>query len=49
MVHHALHDAVDGVQEVGVLAHGQHSVDLGVQQVVAAEETQRHKHLLLRV
>lgn len=37
VVHHALHDAVDGVQEVGVLAHGQHSVDLGVQQVVAEE------------
>lgn len=39
MVHHALYDAVDRVQEVGVLAHGQHSVDLGVQQVVAEEET----------
>lgn len=39
MVHDALDDAVDGIQEVGVLAHGQHSVDLGVQQVVAEEET----------
>lgn len=38
VVHHALHDPVDRVQEVGVLAHGQHSVDLGVQQVVAEEE-----------
>lgn len=37
VVHHALDDAVDRVQEVGVLAHGQHSVDLGVQQVVAEE------------
>lgn len=37
VVHHALDDAVDGVQEVGVLAHGQHSVDLGVQQVVSEE------------
>lgn len=39
VVHHALDNAVDGIQEVGVLAHGQHSVDLGVQQVVAEEET----------
>lgn len=31
VVHHALDDAVDRVQEVGVLAHGQHGVDLGVQ------------------
>lgn len=37
VVHHALDDAVDRVQKVGVLAHGQHSVDLGVQQVVAEE------------
>lgn len=37
VVHHALDDAVDRVQEVGVLAHGQHSVDLGVQQVVSEE------------
>lgn len=42
VVHYALDDAVDRVQEVGVLAHGQHSVDLGVQQVVA-EETQEHR------
>lgn len=41
MVHHALDDAVDGVQEVGVLAHGQHSVDLGVQQVVSEERPTR--------
>ena len=39
VVNHALDDAVDRVQQVGVLAHGQHSVDLGVQQVVAEEET----------
>ncbi len=31
MVHHALNDAVDRIQEVGVLTHGQHSVDFGVQ------------------
>lgn len=37
MVHHALDDAMHRVQEVGVLTHGQHSVDLGVQQVVAEE------------
>lgn len=37
MVHHALDDAVHGVQQIGVLAHGQHSVDLGVQQVVTVE------------
>lgn len=37
MVDHTLDDAVDRVQEVGVLAHGQQSVDLGVQQVVAVE------------
>lgn len=37
MVHHALDDAMDGVQQIGVLAHGQHSVDLGVQQVVTME------------
>lgn len=30
MVHHTLDDAVDRIQEVGVLAHGQDSVDLGV-------------------
>lgn len=41
VVHHTLDDAVDGIQEVGVLAHGQHSVDLGVQQVVAEEEMSR--------
>lgn len=39
MVHHTLDDTVDRIQEVGVLAHGQHSVDLGVQQVVAKEES----------
>lgn len=39
MVDHALDDAVDRVQQVGVLAHGQHRVDLRVQQVVAEEET----------
>lgn len=38
MVHHTLDDAVDRIEEVGVLAHGQHSVDLGVQQVVAEEK-----------
>lgn len=38
MIHHTLDDAVHRVQEIGVLAHGQHSVDLGVQQVVTAEE-----------
>lgn len=42
MVNHTLDDAVDGVQEVGVLAHGQHSVDLRVQQVVAERDTHTH-------
>lgn len=37
VVHHTLDDAVHGVQQIGVLAHGQHSVDLGVQQVVTVE------------
>lgn len=40
MVHHTLDNAMDGVQEVNILAHGQHSVDLGVQQVVAVEDMQ---------
>lgn len=39
MVHHTLDDAVDRIQEVGVLAHGQDRVDLGVQQVVAEDTT----------
>lgn len=39
MVHHTLDDAVDRIQEVGVLTHGQDSVDLGVKQVVAKEKT----------
>lgn len=38
VIHHTLDDAVHRVQEIGVLAHGQHSVDLGVQQVVTIEE-----------
>lgn len=37
MIHHTLDDAMYRVQEVCVLAHGQHSVDLGVQQVVTKE------------
>lgn len=45
MIHHTLDDAVHGVQEIGVLAHGQHSVDLGVQQVVTIEEMDIHIHL----
>ena len=40
MVDHVLHDAVHRVQEVGVLAHGQQRVDLGVQKVVAEEGIQ---------
>lgn len=39
MVHHTLDDAVDRIQKVGVLAHRQDSVDLGVQQVVAENKT----------
>lgn len=39
MVDHTLDDAVDGVQEVGVLAHGQQGADLGVQQVVPETHT----------
>lgn len=39
MVDHTLDDAVDGVQEVGVLTHGQHSVDFRVQQVVSEGQT----------
>lgn len=47
MVHYTLDDAMDGVQEVGVLAHGQHSVDLGVQEVVAEREKCREaSHVL---
>lgn len=45
MIHHALHDAMDRVQEVCVLAHGQDCVDLGVQQVVAEEHT--HQHIII--
>lgn len=39
MVHHALHNPMHRVQEVDVLAHGQHRVDFGVQQVIAEERT----------
>lgn len=45
MVDHTLDDAVDRVQEVCVLAHGQHSVDLGVQQIVA-EKMQTHSVMM---
>ena len=35
MVDHTLNDAMHWVQQVGILAHRQQRVDLGVQQVVA--------------
>ena len=37
MVDNTLDDAMDGVQQVGILAHGQECIDLGVQQIVAGE------------
>lgn len=43
MVDHTLNDAMHWVQQVGILAHGQQRVDLGVQQVVAEERRKRIK------
>lgn len=43
MVHHTLHNAMDWVQEVRVLAHGQDCVDLRIQQIVAEE----NKHTII--
>lgn len=40
MVDHTLDDAMDRVQEVGVLAHGQQCTDLGVQKIVPVTVTQ---------
>lgn len=39
MINHTLDDAMNRIKEIGVLAHGQHSVDFGVQKVVAKKVT----------
>lgn len=39
VVDHTLHDAMHRVQQVGILAHGQQVVDLGVQKRVSGQQT----------
>lgn len=49
MIDHTLDDAMDRVQEVGVLTHGQQRTDLGVQKIMPVAETHTVIHALYHI